>query len=831
MGFSPGGFRFVYAFLNTSGKAEIELVNLPNSNQRDLGGVDPDHSSGYWQFSPCGDVIAVVNGGGLGSTSASVTMYAAADGTGLGGTNTTAPVTLATTATEQTVNGVNLTPNTAGQSCGGGGPGGPSLVVNFTVSQPRHTGLSIQFTNTSTDTTGEIVTGSWNFGDGTSSFTGNPTHVYSSPGDYVVTLTVEDSVHATASRSKTITVLANKPPHASFTMSPATPVRGDTVTFTDTSTDDGGISFGEWFVNGNERDVFGPGSSISVQACGTLHVKLTVFDAENQSDTATKTLTIGSGAQTTDVHAGGSLADAIAHACPGDTVQLDAGTYTGGVTLPSVNLVGAGEGSTIIDTDGGNPEANGWVLTVGLPKQSILNPTPKPVSVSDLSVRDGQGGILVATRGSPTHITGVEVDHNTSLGGIGVQDPTSSGGGGPPGQQGTTVDQASIHDNGGGGLWGDFADALTVTGSEVFDNTGSGVRFGTGGPFKLSGSSVHDNSGTEGGGLVAADSDGLNGTTQILNDRFVNNTASFAGGGVEIANSVLLAGDLITGSNNGAIMLDDHAEVSVADSTVTGNTGGGVLEDNVNFFHQLWIENTILGGNGGSDVQSGAVLCRDDGSMIGSLPAFADSSFHLAPGSAAIDAGVSSKVPAALATDADGDPRVQGAAVDVGYDETAGSGQAGGAGSAFGKCMTKYQDGASGSVSAGGTVSTKNGVSATPLDPVETTVTSPVTGGIQIQERATYGVSGLAAWGDSIQAFPASTAANPYSVEFILDQSLVTHGLTTNVFFNGSAVAACAGSGTATPDPCVSQVTTVNGDVHVTVLASNPSGGWTFSQS
>src|SRR5262249_35359578 len=91
-GFGPGDFRFVYAYLNASNKAEVELVNLPNSNQRDLGGVDPDYSSGYWQFSPCGDVIAVVNGGGVGSPSASVTMYSTADATGLGSTNTAAPV-------------------------------------------------------------------------------------------------------------------------------------------------------------------------------------------------------------------------------------------------------------------------------------------------------------------------------------------------------------------------------------------------------------------------------------------------------------------------------------------------------------------------------------------------------------------------------------------------------------------------------------------------------------------------------------------------------------------------------------------------------------------
>src|SRR5262249_51994623 len=152
------------------------------------------------------------------------------------------------------------------------------------------------------------------------------------------------------------------------------------------------------------------------------------FDAENQTDTATRTITVGSGAETIPVHTGGSLTDALATACPGDTIDLDPGTYTGGVTLPSVNLVLSGEGSTIISTDGGNPAANGWVLTIGQPKPSILNPKAKPVSVSDLSVRNGQGGILVATEGTGTRLTDVEADHNTSLGGIGVNDPNVGGG-------------------------------------------------------------------------------------------------------------------------------------------------------------------------------------------------------------------------------------------------------------------------------------------------------------------------------------------------------------------------------------------------------------------
>jgi PKD repeat protein len=44
----------------------------------------------------------------------------------------------------------------------------------------------VTFSNT---TTGEVTTWAWNFGDGTTGTEKSPTHVYSTPGDYWVTLT------------------------------------------------------------------------------------------------------------------------------------------------------------------------------------------------------------------------------------------------------------------------------------------------------------------------------------------------------------------------------------------------------------------------------------------------------------------------------------------------------------------------------------------------------------------------------------------------------------------------------------------------------------------
>jgi PKD repeat protein len=66
--------------------------------------------------------------------------------------------------------------------------------------------LTVDFTDTSVDTDGSIVAHSWNFGDGISATTANPSHTYAAAGTYTVTLTVTDNTGATASASKSVIV-------------------------------------------------------------------------------------------------------------------------------------------------------------------------------------------------------------------------------------------------------------------------------------------------------------------------------------------------------------------------------------------------------------------------------------------------------------------------------------------------------------------------------------------------------------------------------------------------------------------------------------------------
>ena len=78
----------------------------------------------------------------------------------------------------------------------------PAAGFTFTA-----TGLTANFTDTSTDSDGAVSSWNWDFGDNsTRATTQNPVHDYASSGTYVVTLVVTDNVGATASVSKNVPV-------------------------------------------------------------------------------------------------------------------------------------------------------------------------------------------------------------------------------------------------------------------------------------------------------------------------------------------------------------------------------------------------------------------------------------------------------------------------------------------------------------------------------------------------------------------------------------------------------------------------------------------------
>jgi len=114
-------------------------------------------------------------------------------------------------------------------------------------------GQEVSFTDRSHDQDGEIVSWNWSFGDGTHSPEISPSHIFSTKGDYTVTLLVKDDDGDISSFSKGLRV-GNVFPIADFSFLPGLPLTGEQIQFTDLSIDpDGMVTSWYWiFGDGTE---------------------------------------------------------------------------------------------------------------------------------------------------------------------------------------------------------------------------------------------------------------------------------------------------------------------------------------------------------------------------------------------------------------------------------------------------------------------------------------------------------------------------------------------------------------------------------------------------
>ncbi|WP_168204041.1 PKD domain-containing protein [Aliikangiella coralliicola] len=151
-------------------------------------------------------------------------------------------------------------------------------VANFTYSADK---LTVIFTDTSTDDSG-VASHEWDFGDRNTSTDPDPKHTYAASGDYTVSLTVKDREGLSDTKTVTISVSdVGQAPNASFTY------QADklSVSFTDTSRDDGRIVSHNWDLgDGNTSADANPKHTYA--AAGTYSVTLTVKDDDGLSDTA-----------------------------------------------------------------------------------------------------------------------------------------------------------------------------------------------------------------------------------------------------------------------------------------------------------------------------------------------------------------------------------------------------------------------------------------------------------------------------------------------------------------------------------------------------------------
>ena len=162
----------------------------------------------------------------------------------------------------------------------------------------------VQFTDLSTDSDGQVIYWIWNFRDGTHSgddlVSGeqNPKHIYTSTGNYSVSLKVYDNKGFSNYTTKTVEVKekvtppGNEIPIVSFSYEPTEIFVGDSAQFNDTSYDsDGSVLTWAWsFGDGTTSDVQNPAHSYS--SMGNYTVALTVYDDLNAQNTTSKTLEV-----------------------------------------------------------------------------------------------------------------------------------------------------------------------------------------------------------------------------------------------------------------------------------------------------------------------------------------------------------------------------------------------------------------------------------------------------------------------------------------------------------------------------------------------------------
>jgi PKD repeat protein len=126
--------------------------------------------------------------------------------------------TYTVTLTEQNSQGENATTETGYITVGGSGPAADFTATPTSGIVPQ----SVQFTDTST---GSPTSWLWNFGDGTTGSDENPSHVYTSPGVYSVTLSASNSIGSTTfTQPDAITVSSGAPVSADTNTQAATQV-------------------------------------------------------------------------------------------------------------------------------------------------------------------------------------------------------------------------------------------------------------------------------------------------------------------------------------------------------------------------------------------------------------------------------------------------------------------------------------------------------------------------------------------------------------------------------------------------------------------------------
>jgi gliding motility-associated-like protein len=150
----------------------------------------------------------------------------------------------------------------------------------------------VTFTDQSMPVSGAITDWEWDFGDGNVSTDQSPTHIYTAPGNFTVTLKVTNSAGCVNVTTKTGYIRVNESPQAGFNSTSSASCNPPvTVNFTNTSVSSSSATYSWNFGDGATSAASNP--SHNYGTAGTFNVRLTVTNATGCRDTITRAVVIG----------------------------------------------------------------------------------------------------------------------------------------------------------------------------------------------------------------------------------------------------------------------------------------------------------------------------------------------------------------------------------------------------------------------------------------------------------------------------------------------------------------------------------------------------------
>jgi PKD repeat protein len=161
--------------------------------------------------------------------------------------------------------------------------------AGFTTSS---TSTHVQFEGKATDPYGGLGF-TWKFGDGTESAGATPTHIYSTPGKYTVTMTPKDTLTGSTAAPVSHEILVNDAATAAFTTSANPATAGTSVRFDGSASSDADGSIAEYAWSFGDGGVgAGATPSHTYGAAGNYTVTLTVKDSGGETGSASHQITV-----------------------------------------------------------------------------------------------------------------------------------------------------------------------------------------------------------------------------------------------------------------------------------------------------------------------------------------------------------------------------------------------------------------------------------------------------------------------------------------------------------------------------------------------------------